>query len=344
MIKLPRMKALCVQSPHNISIEERPMPVITSLKEVLVKVKAAGICGSDVHIYHGTSSVATYPRVIGHEVAGEVIETGAGVSGFSTGDHVVMDPVISCGSCYQCRIGRRNVCSRLQVRSVHVDGGYQEYLVLPQESIYHVPPLLTWEEAVMIEPFTIAEQVCSRAQLAQEDSVLIMGAGPVGLSILKMAKLYGATCFVSDVVEYKLAFARQYGADACLHAQQLDVRDEILHLTGGNGATVVIDAACTPTSFGQALSCVCAAGRVITLGFGKEPSAISQLSITAREIDVRGSRLHNNKFPAVIEYFSQGKLEVKDMITHRFPFTAIHEALRVVENPAIEKGKVVLVF
>lgn len=338
------MKALCVQSPNNIQIEERPLPVITSPTEVLIRVKAAGICGSDVHIYHGTSSVATYPRVIGHEIAGEVIETGAGVSGFFTGDRVVMDPVISCGTCYQCRIGRRNVCSRLQVRSVHVDGGYQEYLVLPQESIYPIPPHLSWEEAVLIEPFTIAAQVCSRAGISQDDSVFIMGAGPVGLSILKMAKLYGATCFVSDVVDYKLAFARQYGADTCLHAQQVDVREEILHLTAGNGATVVIDAACTPSSFGQALTCVCAAGRVITLGFDSKPSAISQLSITAREIDVRGSRLHNDKFPVVIEYFKSGKLEVKDMITHRFHFTDIHQALRVVEDPAVEKGKVVLVF
>ncbi|MEO5592502.1 MAG: alcohol dehydrogenase catalytic domain-containing protein, partial [Chitinophagaceae bacterium] len=292
----------------------------------------------------GTSAVATYPRVIGHEIVGEIVETGNSVTNFSIGDRVIMDPVISCGNCYQCRTGRRNVCAKLQVRSVHVDGGYQEYIVMPQENIYHLPEGLSWEEAVMIEPFTIAEQVCSRAAITKDDIVFIMGAGPVGLSILKMVKLYGAACFISDVMEYKLDAATQYGADVAINAKKADVREEILKLTDGNGATVVIDAACTTKSFEQALTYVCAAGRVITLGFGKEPSAINQLSITAREIDVRGSRLHNNKFPVVIDYFTSGKLAVKDMITHRFNFTEIDEALRVIENPAIENGKVVLFF
>ncbi|MEO7766589.1 MAG: zinc-binding alcohol dehydrogenase family protein, partial [Ferruginibacter sp.] len=327
-----------------MAIEDRPMPSINLPTEVLIKVKAGGICGSDVHIYHGTSSVATYPRVIGHEIAGEIVETGNGVTGFSPGDRVIMDPVISCGTCYQCRIGRRNVCGKLQVRSVHVDGGYQQYIVMPQENIYHIPQNLSWEEAIMIEPFTIAEQVCSRAEITKDDIVFIMGAGPVGLSILKMVKLYGASCFVSDVMEYKLKYAQQYGADALLNAGNVDVRAEILKLTDGNGASVVIDAACTTKSFEQALTYVCSAGRVITLGFNKEPSAISQLSITSREIDVRGSRLHNNKFPIVIEYFASGRLKVKDMITHRFPFTEINNALRLIENPASENGKVVLVF
>ncbi len=338
------MKALCVQSPHNIVIEERPMPDIQLPTDVLIKVKAGGICGSDVHIYHGTSSVATYPRVIGHEIVGEIVETGKEVSGFSVGDRVIMDPVISCGTCYQCRIGRRNVCGKLQVRSVHVDGGYQEYIVVPQQSIYHIPDNLSWEEAVMIEPFTIAEQVCSRAALVKEDIVFIMGAGPVGLSILKRVKLTGAICYISDIVETRLDFARQYGADVAINAKEVDVKEEIRRLTEGNGATIVIDAVCSTRSFEQTLTYVCSAGRVITLGFSKEASAINQLSITAREIDVRGSRLHNNKFPTVIEYFRSGKLAVKDMITHRYQFTEIHEALKLIEDPAIEKGKVVLFF
>jgi len=338
------MKALCVQSPNNIVIEERPMPAIISSTEVLIKVKAGGICGSDVHIYHGSSPVASYPRVIGHEIVGEIVQTGNEVKGFAAGDRVIMDPVISCGHCYQCRIGRRNVCGKLRVRSVHVDGGYQEYMVMPQENIYQLPENLSWEEAVMIEPFTIAEQVCSRAAITKDDIVFIMGAGPVGLSILKMVKLYGATCFISDVMDYKLDIAKQYGADMVINARTHDTKEEILKLTEGNGATVVIDAACTTKSFEQALGYVCAAGRVITLGFGAAASAISQLSITAREIDVRGSRLHNNKFPTVIEYFRSGKLSVKDMITHRFHFTDIHDALGVIEDPTIENGKVVLLF
>jgi len=202
------MKAICVTAPNQLIIEERPKPAISHDDEVLIKVKAGGICGSDIHIYHGTSSVATYPRVIGHEIVGEIEARGASVYQFSIGDRVIIDPVISCGDCYQCRIGRSNVCGKLQVRSVHVDGGYQEYVVVPAKSIYHIPDHLSWEEAVMIEPFTIAEQVCSRAELKADDVVFIMGAGPVGLSILKRVKLSGATCYISDIMDNKLAFGK----------------------------------------------------------------------------------------------------------------------------------------
>ena len=338
------MKAVVVKEPHKIEIEERKIPVIKTPDEVLIKVKAGGICGSDVHIYHGTSSVATYPRVIGHEIVGEIISVGNHVTNWSVGNRVIVDPVINCGQCYQCRIGRKNVCSNLKVRSVHIDGGYQEFIVVSQESIYLIPENIPWEEAILIEPFTVAEQVCSRAEITNDDIVFIMGAGPVGLSILKMAKLRGATCFISDIVEKRLEFAKTQGADAVLNVRNVDVKNEILKLTDGLGATVVIDSVCNVKSFEQALTYVCSAGRVITLGFSSEPSAINQFSITAREIDVRGSRLHNNKFPVVIEYFKSGKLDVSNWITHRYHFTEIHEALRIIENPEIEKGKVILLF
>ena len=239
---------------------------------------------------------------------------------------------------------RQNVCSNLKVRSVHVDGGYQEFIVVPQENIYLIPEHIPWEEAILIEPFTVAEQVCSRAEITDADTVFIMGAGPVGLSILKMAKLWGATCYISDIVEKRLEFAKTQGADSVLNVRNLDTKNEILKLTDGLGATVVIDSVCNVKSFEQALTYVCSAGRVITLGFSSEPSAINQFSITACEIDVRGSRLHNNKFPVVIDYFKNGKLDVSNWITHRFHFSEIHEALRIIENPEIEKGKVILLF
>jgi L-gulonate 5-dehydrogenase len=338
------MKALCVHSANNLVIEDRPMPSISSSDEVLIKVKAAGICGSDVHVYHGTSPVATYPRVIGHEVAGEIIEKGSNVVEFNLGDRVVIDPVIHCGNCYQCRIGRRNVCQNLKVRSVHVDGGYQEYYVMPKHGIYKIPDQLSWDEAVMIEPFTIAEQACSRAEITADDVVFVMGAGPAGLCILKRAKMTGALCYSSDILKSRLEIARQYGADEVIDPKYQDVYAEIMRLTDGAGVTVVIDAVCNVKSFEQALTYVRPAGRVITFGFIPQPSAISQLSITAREIDVRGSRLHNNKFPAVIEHFRAGRIEVKDMITHHFHFLDIHKALKLIDDPSIEKGKVVLTF
>ena len=338
------MKAICVKAAHELEIQERPMPFITHAEEVLIKVKAAGICGSDMHVYHGTSPVATYPRVMGHEIAGEIIEVGSSVSQFGVGDRVVIDPVIHCGACYPCRTGRQNVCSQLQVRSVHVDGGFQEYVVVPQRSVYKIPDQLSWEESVMIEPFTIAEQTCWRAGLTKNDTVFIMGAGPVGLSILKRAIISGVKCIVSDIVESRLQMALALGADAVIDAAKENVLERLVQLTDGQKPSVVIDAVCTVKSFEQTLDYVCSAGRIITLGFHSSPSAITQLAITAREIDIRGSRLHNNKFPEVIELFASGKLQVKEMITHQFPFEKIIEAISLIEDTTIEKGKVILQF
>lgn len=338
------MKAICVKKANELEIQDRPMPIITHPEEVLIKVKTAGICGSDMHVYHGTSPVATYPRVMGHEIAGEVVETGSAVHQFIIGDRVVIDPVISCGECYQCRIGRQNVCSKLQVRSVHVDGGFQEYVVVPQKSLYKIPENLSWEEAVMIEPFTIAEQTCWRAELTKDDIVFIMGAGPVGLSVLKRARIAGARCIVSDIVDSRLQMATTFGAEAVINAATEDVLASLIRLTDGQKPSVVIDAVCSIKSFEQTLDYVCPAGRIVTLGFHSSPSAIAQLSITAREIDIRGSRLHNDKFPDVINLFASGQLQVKEMITHQFPFEQIREAIALIEDPTVEKGKVVLQF
>ena len=338
------MKAICVKAAYELEIQDRPMPVIADQEEVLIKVKRAGICGSDMHVYHGTSPVATYPRVMGHEIAGEVMEIGASVNHLVVGDRVVIDPVISCGECYQCRIGRQNVCSKLQVRSVHVDGGFQEYVVVPQKSLHKIPDNISWEEAVMIEPFTIAEQTCWRAGLTKDDTVLIMGAGPVGLSVLKRARISGAKCIVSDIVESRLQMVMAFGAEAVINAATENVLERIVQLTDGQKPSVVIDAVCTIKSFEQTLDYVCPAGRIITLGFHGSPSAIAQLSITAREIDIRGSRLHNNKFPDVISLFASGKLDVKEMITHHFPFEQIRAAIALIEDSTIEKGKVILEF
>ena len=338
------MKAICVKAAYELEIQDRPMPVISDPDDVLIKVKTAGICGSDMHVYHGTSPVATYPRVMGHEIAGEVIGKGSTVSQLAIGDRVVIDPVISCGACYQCRIGRQNVCSKLQVRSVHVDGGFQEYVAVPRKSLHKIPENLSWEEAVMIEPFTIAEQTCWRAGLTKEDTVFIMGAGPVGLSVLKRAKISGARCIVSDIVDSRLKMALAFGADAVINATTEDVLERLIKSTDGQKPSVVIDAVCTIKSFEQTLDYVCPAGRIVTLGFHPSPSAIAQLSITAREIDVRGSRLHNNKFPDVIHLFASGQIQVKEMITHQFPFEQIRAAIALIEDPTIEKGKVVLHF
>ncbi|SNS73846.1 L-gulonate 5-dehydrogenase [Anaerovirgula multivorans] len=338
------MKAAKIISPGNLEICEVPMPKIKSDDEVLIKVKAAGICGSDIHIYHGTSPVATYPRVIGHEVVGEVVEVGTKATKLVVGDHVIMDPVIGCGECYPCSIGRPNVCSYLKVRGVHEDGGYQEYIVLPENGVHKISKDLSWEEAIMIEPFTIAAQIASRGEITERDTVFIMGAGPAGLCAAQVVKRIGAKCIISDLVDSRLELAQKIGVDMVINPSKEDVDKIIMDETNGLGVPVIIDAVCIPQTFEQAVKLAASAGRVILLGFTDTPSKIAQLEITKKELDVKGSRLHSNKFPEVIEWFNNREIDPKMLISNVYNFSDIMKAIEQVENNPIETYKVILKF
>ena len=208
------MKAVKIVKPNDLQIIDMEKPVLDEKNNVLVKIRAAGICGSDVGIYHGKNAAATYPRVIGHEMVGDVVEVGENATKFKVGDRVIIDQVTACGHCYACRKGRPNVCANLKVRGVHIDGGYREFMAVPESDCYRLPDSLSYEDAVMIEPTTIAVQACSRAQIEFEDNVLIIGAGALGNSILRIARLYHPqNIIVADIEDGKLEETLKHGAN-----------------------------------------------------------------------------------------------------------------------------------
>lgn len=334
------MKAVQIVKPNELRVIEMEKPTLDAHNNVLVKMTAAGICGSDVGIYHGTNAAATYPRVIGHEMVGVVVETGPTAQKVKVGDRVIIDQVVPCGHCYACRKGRPNVCGNLQVRGVHIDGGYREYMAVPDTDCYLVPDMLSDAEAVMIEPTTIAVQCCSRAQLESEDTVLIIGSGALGSSILRIVRLYHPQkIIVSDIDDAKLQEALQNGATDVINSLKEDVPARCRELTGGYGVTVSIDAACVKTSLLTALQATGNAGRVITMGFSVAPTEVNQFVITSKELDVRGSRLQNRKFQDVIDLINAGKVDLRGSISHTFPLTEAQKAFDFVDSrdPSIRK-------
>lgn len=337
------MKAIQVFEPGKIEIIELDVPKIKNADEVLIKVRYAGICGSDMNIYHGTSPVATYPRVIGHEFVGEIVEKGRDVIELNIGDRVVVEPIYYCGKCYPCRMGRPNVCENLEVMGVHRDGGFQEYVVVKASKAHKFADSLDWTEAVLIEPFTIAAQTTWRGDIRKDDFVFIIGAGPIGLAILQYAKYRGGICIVSDVVDYKLDKAMKLGADYVISGTE-DVSGKIKEITGGMGANVTIDAACTPKTLEEAVNVTSQAGRVVVMGFNDKPSNISQLSITKGELTICGSRLQTNKFPEVIQLFNERKLNPTALISHKMHFSQIKEAIDLIEDKNERVSKVILEF
>lgn len=338
------MKAVRIPKPMEIVLEEVEKPSISSPNEVLVKIKRVGICGSDMHIYHGTNPLATYPRVVGHEVAGEVVSIGEDVTNLKPGDHVVVEPIRYCGKCYACRKGRPNVCNELSVFGVHEDGGMREFIVLPENQLHAVDPSLDWDEIVLAEPYTIGAQAVWRGNVEEGDTVFIQGSGPIGICVLKMAKLAGATVIMSDLKEERLAFAKENGADFVINAGSESIEEKIMEFTKGEGVNVVIDAVCLPATFELSLNVASVAGTVVVLGFDERPAQIPQLPITKKELTIVGSRLQTYQFKKVVSLLNENKLNENGLITHKFSSSDVKEALTFVEeNPDIVR-KALIVF
>lgn len=338
------MKAVQVVSPNDLRVIDMEKPVMDEKNNVLVRMTAAGICGSDVGIYHGTNAAATYPRVIGHEIVGIVAETGDGVADLKVGDRVIVNQVTSCGHCYPCSIGRGNVCDELKVRGVHIDGGYREYIAVNESDCYILPEGLSDTDAVMIEPTTIAIQVCQRAELKKEDMLLILGAGALGSTILKIARELCDHIIVADIMDDKLEDAKKNGAEYTVNVLKEDLNEKLREYTFGHGSTVSIDASGTKDSLLTLLKATGNAGTVITTGFNNSSVDANQFLITSKELDVRGSRLQNKMFGKAIEMIKEGKLDLKGAVSHTFPLTKAQEAFDFVDSRDPSIRKVVLTF
>lgn len=338
------MKAIVVNKPNDIEIKEYDMPKIQNGNEVLIKIKAAGICTSDIHILHGTNPMVDYPRIIGHEIVGIIERVGPDVTKVKTGDHVIVDQIKPCGKCYPCSIGRLNVCCNLRVRGVNIDGGYREYMVVDEGAVYILPDELPFAEAIMIEPMSIAFQAVSRAGIKDNDIVLVMGAGSIGTSIIKAVALTKAKIIAADIFDERLEEAKRNGAHMTINAAKVDLVTEVKRVSGGYGPTASFDAVGSPDGLQLLARASCNAGRIITLAFLEEPSKISQLYITTKELDIRGTRLQNNKFPDVIDAYMNKRIYFDGLVSHQVPFTEVKEAFKMLDAKDKSVKKVALIF
>ncbi|QQK79614.1 zinc-binding alcohol dehydrogenase family protein [Salicibibacter cibi] len=338
------MQAIQVFEPGKLEVVTKDKPEIERPDDVFVKIKAVGICGSDMHIYHGSNPFTVYPRVIGHEVSGEVASVGSRVSTLQPGDQVALEPISYCGECYACRKGRPNVCVNLEVFGVHRDGGMREFMVAPADKWHKVSESISFEAAALAEPMTIGAQATMRGNVQKGDTVLIMGAGPTGLSCLLLAKQYGATTFISDFNQERLDYAKSVGADHLLNPGEEDIEKMIADETDQELANVVIDAVGTAGTFEQAVTLASVAGNVVTLGFNEQLSSIASLLLTKKELTIAGSRLQTHQFKSVIEEVNKGNIDPEAMISHTFHFQQVKDAFALLENPNKEVRKIVLTF
>ena len=333
------MRSVVIERPGELRLQERPL-LAPCAGEVRVKVRYASICGSDVHIWHGHNPFARYPRVIGHEFFGIIDAVGDGVDTARIGERVAIDPVVSCGHCYPCSVGRPNVCSALQVIGVHRDGGFSDYARVPAGNAYRLPEAIPDTLASLIEPFTIAANITAFLKPQPNDVALIYGSGPMGLTAIQVLKsVYRVKkVIVADRLDERLAMAQANGADVVLNNAETPLAQQL----NGEQPTLIIDAACHPSILAEAAALASPAGRIGLLGFSGEASTLTQQSLTSKELSLFTSRLNSHRFPQVITWMAQGLIQPEKLVTHTLPLGQIEQAMTLFEQDPRSCCKVIL--
>jgi 2-desacetyl-2-hydroxyethyl bacteriochlorophyllide A dehydrogenase len=314
------MRTIVLDQPRQLSVVERPAPRAPGPGEALVRVHRIGICGTDLHAYQGDQPFFTYPRVLGHELGVEVVAAGGGADGIRAGDRCAVEPYLSCGACIACRSGKTNCCVRLQVLGVHADGGMRELITLPVRAL-HRSDTLSLDQLALVEPLGVGAHAVARAGIAADECVLVIGAGPIGLSVIQFASLAGAKVLVMDVNRDRLEFAREhFQVEAVIHADEAGI-ERVQALTDGDMPAVVIDATGNQRSMTAAFDLPAHGGRLVFVGLFQGDLTFHDPAAHRRELTLLCSRNASAAdFRRVISLLESGRVATSQWISHRVPF------------------------
>lgn len=325
------MKAIVIPAPNQIEIRDVPTPEVKA-GEALLKVKYVGICGADVASFTGNQPFTTYPRIPGHEFSAEIVTIPENDKGLKPGDIVTCNPYFNCGECYSCRRGFVNCCTDNQTMGVQRDGAFCEYIAMPVERIY--PGCgLSAQELALIEPFSISQHAVSRATIKDTDSVLVIGAGPIGLFALLAAKQKCKKIVVADILDNRLALAKEYGADAVINTKTQSLADFTQEFTDGNGFDVCIEACGAPETFLGCIESAAFAANIILIGNGKRETTFLHSVILKKELNIHGSRnALKADFINNIHLVASGKADVMKMVSSIYEMEDALNAFKALAN------------
>ena len=325
------MKTLHIAEPYKMEVQSVPQPV-PGKGEALLKIKYCGICGADVASFTGNQPFTTYPRIPGHEFSAEIVSVPENEKGLKPGDLVTANPYFNCGTCYSCKRGFVNCCTSNETMGVQRDGSFSEYITMPLERIYPGKGLSA-KELALIEPFSISYHAVSRINIKPADKVLVVGAGPIGLFALISAKLTGAEVYIADLLEGRLALAKEYGADGTILTSREDLKEATEKITGGNGFDVCIEACGLPQTFLSSIESAAFAGTIVLIGNGKRDTTFNHSVLLKKELNVHGSRnSYSRDFTALIDIVSSGKVDVLKMVSRVYPLERAQEAFNALTS------------
>lgn len=340
------MKAVFVEDAYKIEVKDVNIPNLKP-NDVLIKVKTAGICGSDIHTYTGVHPFRKPPVIIGHELAGEVVDVGENVTTIKKGDRVTVEPQIGCGECEYCLNGEVNYCENRGAPGVNNwFGSMAEYFVAPEITVYKLPEGMSFDEGALVEPFAVGVHAVRKAGIEVGDKVAVLGAGPIGLLALAAAKAAGATSLlITDVLDYALKSAEQMGATHTLNIKNKEdwVR-EALHAIDGKFDKVLI-AVGVPGIIDEALRLSKKGGRIVTIAMFHEDQNLNIENLQQTEKEIIGCMTYNREdFRAAINLISAGAFDSNIIVTHRLPYDDAAKGFELVERKLDSVIKVLVIF
>jgi len=321
------MKTLVCTTPGTFEYSTADQPVL-SAGNAIIKIKRIGICGTDLHAFEGTQPFFSYPRILGHELSGELMDFD-GAPGFEKGEAVTFIPYFNCGICIACRSGKPNCCTAIKVCGVHVDGGMAEYLSVPSRLLVHGEGL-TFDELALVEPLAIGAHGVRRAGIQKDEFVLVIGAGPIGLGTMEFARIAGAKVIALDINDTRLNFCKdKLKVPYVINALAGDVVEQLREITGGDMPTVVIDATGSLKAINNAFQYMAHGARFVLIGLQKENISFSHPEFHKREATLMSSRNATREdFEHVIASMKAGLIGPATYITHRVSFGAVKDEFK----------------
>ncbi|WP_132054169.1 zinc-binding alcohol dehydrogenase family protein [Pseudocnuella soli] len=326
------MKTLVCTEPGQFDYSTEEMPHLQP-GMALIQVKRIGICGTDLHAYEGTQPFFNYPRILGHELSGELVAID-GATGFTPGEAVTFIPYFNCGNCIACRNAKPNCCVNISVCGVHCHGGMREYIQVPADKLVHGEGL-SYDELALVEPLAIGAHGVRRAGVTAGENVLVIGAGPIGLGTMEFARIAGGKVIAMDINEDRLRFCNeQLGVAHTVHAKAADAKEQLAQITGGDMPTVVIDATGSIAAINKGFEYMAHGARYVLIGLQRENLSFSHPEFHKREGTLMSSRNATRQdFEHVIACMKRGEVAPATYITHRVTFDAVKENFESWLNP-----------
>lgn len=336
------LKQAVMTAPGKIEFRDVPVPKVKE-GQVLVKIKRIGICGSDIHVYHGKHPYTSYPVVQGHEVSGEIVKLIDGGSNFKEGDKVTIQPQIVCGRCYSCKHGQNHICDNLKVMGFQATGMASEYFAVDLKKALKLPENISYDHGALVEPLAVAVHALKRGGDIKRRKILILGAGPIGNLVAQAANGMGAqSVMITEISDYRLNIARECGINYCLNSKTQDIGEELINTFGKDKADLILECVGINTTTEQAIANARKGTDIIVVGVFAEKATVDLGLVQDRELRLIGTLMYQEEdYRKAIELIEESKVKLDPIITEHFPFEDYLEAYKYIEE---KKDKIMKVM